>query len=125
MQSNRSFFLQLGIFSLFTLTVLLLWNQYASLRFQSNLTWGIWGFFILTTALIHLFLVSTSEKEPKKFVVNFMLVTAVKLFGYLIIILVYALLKREAAMGFTIFFLTMYLLYSGFEVFALLEHFRK
>lgn len=125
MQSNRSFFLQLGIFSLFTLAVLLLWNQYASLRFQSNLTWGIWGFFILTTALIHLFLVSTSEKEPKKFVVNFMLVTAVKLFGYLIIILVYALLKREAAMGFTIFFLTMYLLYSGFEVFALLKHFRK
>ncbi|MBN8695116.1 MAG: hypothetical protein J0L87_01190 [Bacteroidetes bacterium] len=125
MQSNRSFFLQLGIFSLFTLAVLLLWNQYASLRFQSNLTWAIWGFFILTTALIHLFLVGSSEKEPKKFVVNFMLVTAVKLFGYLIIILVYALLKREAAMGFTIFFLTMYLLYSGFEVFALLKHFRK
>ena len=125
MQSNRSFFLQLGIFSLFTLAVLLLWNQYASLCFQSNLTWAIWGFFILTTALIHLFLVGSSEKEPKKFVVNFMLVTAVKLFGYLIIILVYALLKREAAMGFTIFFLTMYLLYSGFEVFALLKHFRK
>ncbi|MBL7889757.1 MAG: hypothetical protein JNL24_09400 [Bacteroidia bacterium] len=125
MQSNRSFFLQLGIFSLFTLAVLLLWNQYASLRFQSNLTWAIWGFFILTTALIHLFLVGSSEKEPKKFVVNFMLVTAVKLFGYLITILVYALLKREAAMGFTIFFLTMYLLYSGFEVFALLKHFRK
>ncbi|MCK6649404.1 MAG: hypothetical protein L6Q66_07100 [Bacteroidia bacterium] len=125
MQSNKSFFLQLGIFSLFTLGILLLWNQYASVRFQSNLTLGIWGFFILTTALIHLFLVSSSEKEPKKFVMNFMLITAVKLFGYLIIILVYALIKREAAMGFTIFFLVMYLLYTGFEVFALLRHFRK
>ncbi len=125
MQSKKSFFLQLSIFSLFTLAILFLWNQYASARFQSNLTWGIWAFFILTTALIHTFLVGTSEKEPKKFVVNFMLVTAVKLFGYLIIILVYALLKREAAMGFTVFFLTMYLLYSGFEVFALLKHFRK
>lgn len=125
MQSKKSFFLQLSVFSLFTLAILFLWNQYASTRFQSNLTWGIWAFFILTTALIHTFLVGTSEKEPKKFVVNFMLVTAVKLFGYLIIILVYALLKREAAMGFTVFFLTMYLLYSGFEVFALLKHFRK
>lgn len=125
MQSKKSFFLQLSIFSLLTLGVLILWNQYASARFQSNLTWAIWAFFVLTTAVIHLFLVGTSEKEPKKFVVNFMLATAIKLFGYLIIILVYALIKREAAMGFTVFFLTMYLLYSGFEVFALLKHFRK
>jgi uncharacterized membrane protein len=81
--------------------------------------------FIVTTTLIHLFLVKSTEKEPKKFVVNFMLVTAIKLFGYLILILAYALIKREAALGFTVFFLAMYLLYSGFEVFTLLRHFRK
>lgn len=121
----KSFFIQLSIFSFVTLALLLLWNQYASARFQTETTWFIWVFFIVTTTLIHLFLVKSTEKEPKKFVVNFMLVTAIKLFGYLIIILVYALIKREAALGFTVFFLAMYMLYSGFEVFTLLRHFRK
>ncbi|MBL7883752.1 MAG: hypothetical protein JNL69_06760 [Bacteroidia bacterium] len=125
MSSNKPFFKQLSIFSIFTLGILLLWNQFASERFQSNLTWLIWLFFIATTTLIHLFLVKSTEKDPKKFVVNFMLVTAIKLFGYLILILIYALIKREAALGFTVFFLAMYLLYSGFEVFTLLRHFRK
>jgi hypothetical protein len=121
----KSFFTQLVIFSLITLGIVFLWNQYASARFQTPLTWFIWTFFIVTTTLIHLFLVKSTEKEPKKFVVNFMLVTAIKLFGYLILILAYALIKREAALGFTVFFLAMYLLYSGFEVFTLLRHFRK
>jgi hypothetical protein len=121
----KSFFTQLVIFSLITLGIVFLWNQYASARFQTPLTWFIWSFFIVTTTLIHLFLVKSTEKEPKKFVVNFMLVTAIKLFGYLILILAYALIKREAALGFTVFFLAMYLLYSGFEVFTLLRHFRK
>lgn len=121
----KSFFIQLTIFSFVTLALVLLWNQYASARFQTETTWFIWVFFIVTTTLIHLFLVKSTEKEPKKFVVNFMLVTAIKLFGYLIIILAYALIKREAALGFTVFFLAMYMLYSGFEVFTLLRHFRK
>jgi len=125
MSSQKSFFVQISIFSIFTLGILLLWNQYASERFQSSLTWFIWLFFIATTTLIHLFLVKSTEKEPKKFVINFMLVTAIKLFGYLILILVYALIKREEALGFTVFFLSMYLLYSGFEVYTLLRHFRK
>jgi len=121
----KSFFTQLTIFSIVTLAFVLLWNQYASARFQTGLTWFIWVFFIATTTFIHLFLVKSTEKEPKKFVVNFMLVTAIKLFGYLILILAYALIKREAALGFTVFFLAMYMLYSGFEVFTLLRHFRK
>jgi len=125
MSSLKPFYIQSLIFSFFTLIFLFLWNQYASLRFQTNLSWIVWLFFIISSTLIHLFLVKSSVKEPKKFIVNFMLVTAIKLFGYLTLILVYALIKREAALGFTIFFLVMYLLYSGFEVFTLLRHFKK
>jgi hypothetical protein len=55
-------------------------------------------FFILITALIHVFLVKIAEKDPKRFVGYFMGITAVKLFGYLIIITLYALLKRDAAL---------------------------
>ncbi len=122
--SVKSFFVQLTLFSLFTVIILLLWQQYAAVRFQTGLTWAIWLFFIVTTAFIHLLLMKVAA-TPKKFVYYFMGLTGIKLFAYLVIILIYALLKREAALGFTLFFLTMYFLYTGFEVVTLLKQFKK
>jgi hypothetical protein len=125
MPSLRSFTFKLFIFSLFTLAVLFVWKQYADTRFQSDLMIHLWLFFILTTALIHYVLVKVDAKDPKRFVGAFMGITAIKLFGYLIIITVYGLLKKEAALGFTLWFLVLYLLYSGFEVVMLMKHLRK
>lgn len=122
---SKSFYLKLAIFSVFTLGILFLWKGYASARFQSDLLLALWVFFIVTTAGIHYLLTSVSEKEPKRFVGYFMGITAMKLFGYLIIVVIYALLKKEAALGFTLWFLTLYLLYSGFEVVMLMKHFKK
>jgi hypothetical protein len=121
--SLKPFFIQLAIFSVFSIIVLLLWQHYASPRFQTDLAWPIWSFFLLSTTLIHVVLVRI--ENPKKFIYYFMGLTGIKLFGYLTIILVYALLKRESALGFTIFFLVMYFLHTGLEVFTLLKHFRK
>lgn len=56
---------------------------------------------------------------------NYMAVSGLRLFGYLIIILIYAVLKREAALGFTLLFLLMYFLFSAFEVMTLLRLFKK
>lgn len=122
--SLKPFFIQLAIFSVFTLGVLLAWQQFAPARFQTNTVWFVWGFFVLTTALIHMALMKVVA-TPKKFVYYFMGLTGIKMFGYLIIILIYLLLKLESPLGFTLFFLTMYVLYSGLEVFTLLKHFRK
>lgn len=121
----RAFLIRLLLFSAFTAAVLLFWQQNFSARFQSNLLWPVWVFFVFSTGLIHYVFMKAAEKDPKKFVGYFMGLTAIKLFGYLIIIVVYALLKREAALGFTLWFLTLYLLYSGFEVLMLLKLFKK
>jgi hypothetical protein len=125
LSSFKSFFIKLSLFSIFSLSILLLWQQFASPRFQTNLNWLIWIFFITTTALIHIVLVKASEESPKKFVTSFLALTGLKLFTYLIIILIYALFKRQAALGFVVFFLAMYLLYSMFEIITLLRHFKK
>jgi hypothetical protein len=122
---SKSFYIKLAIFSVFTLGLLFLWEGYASARFQSDLLLVLWAFFVISTAGIHYLLTSVSEKEPKRFVGYYMGITAMKLFGYLIIIVIYALLKKEAALGFTLWFLTLYLLYSGFEVVMLMKHFKK
>jgi hypothetical protein len=117
------FFLKLGLFSIFTLAVLLFWKTYATARFQTNLIWAIWLFFIITTTVLHLFL--TRIRDPKKFILFFMTISGLKMFFYLIIIFIYALLKKEAALGFTLFFLSMYFFYSGFEVVLLLKEQQK
>lgn len=120
----RSFFIQLALFSIFTMGVLYFWQQYASLRFQTDLGWLIWGFFIIVTAFIHIILVRSAEQSPRKFITNFMVLSATKLFVYLMVIVIYALLKGKAALGFVILFLVLYFLYSIFEVVTLLKHFK-
>jgi hypothetical protein len=119
------FFLKLAVFSAFTLGILLLWQHFASPHFQTSVWWAIWAFFIITSAVIHVVLVRASAKDPRKFVTNFMGMTAMKLFGYLIIIIAYGLACRDTAQGFIICFLITYFLYSGFEVVTLMRHFRK
>jgi hypothetical protein len=119
------FFLKLAIFSLFTLGILLLWQHFVTEHFQSSLWWVILLFFILTTALIHVFLIRSAASDPKKFVNRYMGITAMKLFGYLVIILAYGLAARDTAQGFIICFLLCYFLYSGFEVVTLIRHFKK
>jgi hypothetical protein len=125
LSSFKSFFIQLFCFSIGTIGVLLLWQQYASPRFQTNMSWVLWAFFTLVTVFIHMVLVKAAQSSSKKFIVYFITITGLKLFGYLIIILIYALLKREQALGFVILFLVLYFLYSAFEVITLLKYLKK
>jgi hypothetical protein len=123
--SFRSFLVKISIFSVFTFGLLYIWQTYFTARFQSSLMVVLWLFFVLSTIFIHYILIKVAETKPKLFVGYFMGITGIKLFGYLIIITIYGLLKREAALGFTLWFLVLYLLYSGFEVVMLLKHLKK
>ena len=123
--SLRSFYISLAIFSLAVLGALLLFQHYASARFQTSFFWIIWAFFVGSTALIHFILTKAAEQDPKKFVNYFMGITALKLFTYLIIIMIFGLLNRDNAVGFIICFLITYFLYSIFEVATLMKHFKK
>ncbi len=121
----RPFFIKLTIFSVVILGLLLAWQHFASVSFQTKIYWVILLFFIITTALIHIILVRAAAQDPKKFVTYFMGMTAMKLFVYLIIILAYGLSNRETAQGFIVCFLITYFFYSGFEVVTLMRHFKK
>lgn len=105
--------------------VLLLWQHFAAARFQTNLGWAIWLFFIIITAIIHMVLMKASDNGPKSLITWFMAITGIKLFTYLTIILIYGVLKGEKALGFVILFLVFYFLYSAFEVVTLLRSFKK
>lgn len=123
--SSNSFLGKLAIFSIITFGILYLFQQLFTPSFQTRFFWVIWLFFIATTALIHFILTNAAKENSKKFVVYYMGITGIKLFSYLIIILMYGLLDRENIQGFVVFFLISYFLFSGFEVLTLLKQFKK
>jgi hypothetical protein len=125
MKDFRSFLVRLLIFSAFTHLLIFAWVKLLPARFQTSSLVLVWGFFVLTTALIHYILSKAAERDPKKFVGYFMGITAVKLFGYLLVIIAYAMIRKEGALGFILWFLVMYLFYTVFEVIMLMRHLKK
>ena len=122
--TSRSFIIKLTLFSIFTLGILLAWERFTPARFQTAVDWYIWAFFIVSTLIIHMVLMNVVS-DAKKFARYFMGITGIKLLTYLLIILIYAVLNKETALGFSLFFLAMYVLYSGLEVFTWMRQFKK
>lgn len=122
--SSKTYFTRLLLFALLSGALVFFWNKYAPARFQTNLSWEILVFFISVTTAIHFFLTKNTD-DPKKFVFRYMMISGLKLLGFLMIILIYALIKRQEALGFTLLFLTLYLFFSAFEAITLLYYFKK
>lgn len=78
-------------------------------------------FFMISTVAVHAVLMKSLEKRPLLFVNTFMLSTIVKLFVYLIFLVIYLAIDRANALIFTIYFLSLYFLYTGFEVVVILK----
>jgi hypothetical protein len=78
-------------------------------------------FFILITGLLHYFFIKNLEKKPQQFITTFLGLTGLKLFLYLMIIVVYFLTNKKDAVSFILSFLFFYLVFTAFEVYSLLR----
>ena len=78
--------------------------------------WGIQLLAIGTSWLIHNRLAAAALVSGQVFVRTFMLTSALKLFAFMVIMVVFALLNKEQAFGFIFNFLIVYLLYTVLEV---------
>ncbi len=77
------------------------------------------------TLVVHRYLIIASKADNKKFTYKFIGATGLKMFIYLVLIVIYLLLDRENAVPFLIYFLILYVLYSFFEVFAVLKYLKN
>jgi len=73
-------------------------------------------FFYLVTNLVHAYLLKIAVKSGSRFTSQYMAVSFLKMFFYLAIAIVYALLNREYAKIFLANFLLLYAIYTTFEV---------
>lgn len=93
----------------------ILYGTYLNSYYQSVLLFVVL-FFYLATNLIHTFLLKIAVKSGSKFTSQFMAINFGKMFFYLAVAVVYALLNREYAKIFLANFLVLYAIYTTFEV---------
>ncbi|HWR99388.1 MAG TPA: hypothetical protein VN249_02175 [Prolixibacteraceae bacterium] len=70
----------------------------------------------IVTVISHLRLMTAVEQNARKFSTTFLSVMSVKLFIYLVFILVCLLLDRSNAVNFVLTFLALYVIFTIFEV---------
>ena len=73
-------------------------------------------FFAAVTLITHKVILKALDKRPVKFVNYFLLTTFIKLFFFLAVMVIYALLNREDAIRFIIIYFVLYLFYTVFDV---------
>jgi hypothetical protein len=81
-------------------------------------------FFAVNTGFYYIILKLTNNKFSR-FVNMFMILTFAKLFLYIIVILVYALLNKADAFPFVITFFILYIIYTIFEIISFLNDQKK
>jgi len=82
-------------------------------------------FFVVVTIGIHSFLTKAGKKRIRQFSTFYMGSVTAKLFIYLIFIIVYVLTNKENAIPFIIMFFILYLLFTFFETYSLLNSLNK
>ena len=124
--ANNNFMLgklkNIVIFTVLICGLVTVWNQLMPIRFISNYLWPLLGLFFLTTTVIFYVLHVVEDKDPKLFIQRFMLCSGLKMFLFLIIISVFLFVNKPEGIKFTLSFLSLYLVFTTFEVTYLLRN---
>jgi len=117
----KSFMIRLLIITAFTEVIALGWWFAMPPQWVTPTLPVLPIFFMAVTFLIHKGFVNAVGLRPQQFVTRFMLITTIKLLSFLALLLVYALMFKEDAIQFLLSFFVLYLVYSVFEVMAVMN----
>jgi hypothetical protein len=111
----RNFRLQLAATSIIAAVTYLLGFIIPAKWFFNSYVW-IDLLFVLVTYSFHLGLVKSHSKGGKHFIRYYIGATGAKLFFFLMLIIVYALLNKEEAVSYALAFFYFYFIFTVFEV---------
>jgi len=120
-QTYRSFLLKLFIFSLVIGLVVLLLNLFLPPDMVSPTLPFLVIYFFVITAAVHYALVRSTAYSARRYVSYFMLATFAKFFIYVVTVFAYAFFNRSDLLPFVIAFFILYILYTVFEVLAIIK----
>lgn len=79
------------------------------------------AFFVIATIVVYHFMLKSLENRPARFVNVYLLTTMIKLFVYMIFMVIYGFLNREYARPFIVSFFMLYVIYTIIEVVSILR----
>ena len=120
-----NFITRILIFSLIILSIGILLFTTVFKKYYLDVHSYTFIFFIALTIIVHSLILKASKKKMKKFVPYFMLSNSIKIFIYFIYIGVYLSFNKDDAIPFIITFLSLYLLFTAFEVNSILRHLKS
>src|SRR5579872_1942663 len=117
-QTFKKFLVCLFVFSLLLggATFLFLTNIVSPYVPSLKVILFIFGFFIVTTAIIYYIILVASVKRPMQLVTYFTGTTSAKMLLYIGLLLTYGFTHKSSAKSFILFFLALYVFYTCFEV---------
>lgn len=122
----KSFFKNLFLFSLFVAAADYCWQHFMGEQFPVSHLWQILAFFMAATTAFHFLSMKAAKGAPKNFVRFYIGATALRLFIYILIILVYGLLiGSETIIPFALAFLLHYFVFAAFEVVMLSKQLKE
>lgn len=125
MQDFKKFILRELLFTiLVSFAAIVLFNTIFE-KYYLTIFWGLLGLIAVLTAVFHYAILQIKESETGKFTNRFMMFTGTKMMIYLVIITSYVFIVPEKAVAFLISFLSLYLLYTVFEVLLIVRYLKK
>ena len=120
----KMFFLKLLVFSAVMWVADLCWNRFVPANSIPHPE-VIIGVFFLITALFHYIITKNKDARPQVIVRYYMSGTVLRLFLYIIILLLYRFIDKPTLVPFAIAFVLHYFLFTAFEVTALMKQFKS
>lgn len=83
------------------------------------------AFLLLVTLLVHVYLVRASENDTRKFTARYLGAMGLKMFIYIIFLVVFLLIDTARAVPFLVCFLVTYATFTAYEVISILNYLKK
>jgi len=125
MSPLKKYSLTYSIFLALVAAALYYWNSISSPEKILPVSYLLFAFFAIVFFLNHLYLLNAENKKADVFIRRFMGTTALRLFLFLIIMLVYAVTHKALATLFIWHVLIFYFAFTVFEIVSLYRHFQK
>jgi hypothetical protein len=115
------FIVNITIFSLILGAIAYSLTYFLPVEYFSPALPFLFPFFFSASIIVFYFLVKSTEKKFVSFINRFMLTTFLKLMIYMTVLLLYVFIHKEDAVPFILAFFILYMLYTVFEVIAMLK----
>lgn len=116
------FFKNLTIFAAFTAAIATLINLYV---IPISFIFWIIPFFYCLSALLYWLFIKIATNNPKKIISAVMMVTSIKMFASIIVMIIYIFAVKYEIVKFILSFFSIYLLFTVFMVYAMQKKSKK